>query len=474
MFDSLADSVSLTLISLPLTPVMWLLAGVVIGLLLFVLGWSIRARISQQQTNTLIEIIQASEQRLSLLKTRLSNQRDARNETPLSGFNETPVSEFSDDMTLALSDHTIIDELPDTADRTQHAIDHLDATTAQDQLAQHTPRTDTANTQPVPQPVRHNNNNRRGDNPNHMTKPPQHSTDAVQGTLGQLPGQRQQDRRSTDHRPPADGIPVVGVKHDAVQVIRQSYEHTRRRHTEELITFRDSLKKLKQQYNTKLEDQARTLAFQEREAAAKIDALNHSLSMNKHKIVGLIAEVERHKSTIEDLTKVPLQGLLPETSSRPGVHSASDNVSDLQRQIDDLSSDNQGYQLEITRLKSELRSAQLQRDQLAKATQPLTAPLTPTSAPLSSLAAAKQPSAANPSTLDTSDDLKLVKGIGPVLEKALKRHGIHQFAQIAAFTDEDIDRIASLINTAAKRIHTEQWVSAAAALHWEKYHQEVT
>ncbi len=443
MFDSLADSVTHTLTSLPLTPVMWLLAGVSSALLLFILGWAIRGRISQQQKNTLIEIIQASEQRLSVLKTRLSNQRAALNETQLSGFNETLTPGFSDDLTDALADQTIIGDLTDTTDRTQHT-----------------------NTQSA------RNIHKNSHNSNSLTRLAEtrnHTNDAAKDTPkqntsnGHTPGL--QSRVLSDQEPPDDGIPVVGVKHDTVQVIRKSYEETRRRHTEELITFRESLKKLKQQYNTKLEDQARALAFQEREAAAKIETLNHSLAMNKHKIVGLIAEVERHKSTIEDLTKVPA------SIQAPALNLADTTESDLHRQIDVLSSDNQGYQLEITRLKSELRSTQLQRDQLAatSATQPAPLPLSAAPSP-SSLAPNRQ----SANSGDTSDNLQQVKGIGPVLEKALNRHGIRQFSQIAAFTDEDIDRIALLINTAAKRIRTEQWVAAAAQLHREKYHQEVT
>ncbi len=464
MLNTLADSITHTLIALPLTPVMWLGIAVLCGCLMFVMGWVIRAQISKQQKNTLIEIIQASELRLAQVKSRLSSQRQSYGESHSDFHNETG-SDLSDtrrrDTTRTDLDQSA--RLDDSVNAEYPELDLKDSRSAAEQ-----------------QPA----------------QATEHRRSASQ-TAEPKPGQSGQSGRRDDE------IPVMDVKPSNIQILRKSYEETRRRHTEELIAFRTSLKQLKQRYSIKLEKQAQTLAAQEKEATAKIETLNHSLSMNRHKIAGLIAEVERYKSVLEDLRH-----------TREQYESGIANVAGLQQRIDTLTKDNQGYQLDITRLNSELRSVQLQREQHSG------------NAQYDSLSSTQETSASkhqrnwqqhsqsdhSPSTEDSgqrdesvqrkslnhttrnpdpttssdqlqpqarqtpagSDDLKQIKGIGPVLETALNQQGIHLFSQIAAFSDDDIERIASLINTAAKRIRRERWVAAAATLESNKFDQEVT
>jgi predicted flap endonuclease-1-like 5' DNA nuclease len=65
---------------------------------------------------------------------------------------------------------------------------------------------------------------------------------------------------------------------------------------------------------------------------------------------------------------------------------------------------------------------------------------------------------------DGGDDLKLIRGIGPAFERELKRLGVRTFAQIAAWTDEDIDRIGPQIKARPERIKRDGWVNRAAEL----------
>ncbi|MBN1655765.1 MAG: hypothetical protein JXA30_18515 [Deltaproteobacteria bacterium] len=64
----------------------------------------------------------------------------------------------------------------------------------------------------------------------------------------------------------------------------------------------------------------------------------------------------------------------------------------------------------------------------------------------------------------TGDDLTRIKGIGPRFERALKDMGITSYAQIASWTAEDIDRIASRIKIKPERIQREGWVECATEL----------
>ena len=58
------------------------------------------------------------------------------------------------------------------------------------------------------------------------------------------------------------------------------------------------------------------------------------------------------------------------------------------------------------------------------------------------------------------DDLKRIKGIGPKLERTLHGLGVRSFAQLAAFTDDDIARIDDVLDFKG-RIQREDWVGQA-------------
>jgi predicted flap endonuclease-1-like 5' DNA nuclease len=65
---------------------------------------------------------------------------------------------------------------------------------------------------------------------------------------------------------------------------------------------------------------------------------------------------------------------------------------------------------------------------------------------------------------DGSDDLKLIRGIGPAFERELKRLGVKTFAQIAAWTEQDIEELGPRIKARPERIKREEWVKRANEL----------
>ena len=71
------------------------------------------------------------------------------------------------------------------------------------------------------------------------------------------------------------------------------------------------------------------------------------------------------------------------------------------------------------------------------------------------------------------DKLEHVFGIGPVLAKRLNKIGITTFAQIARWTDADIDAIEPQLETISGRIRREGWVADSSRLHREKYGQHI-
>jgi predicted flap endonuclease-1-like 5' DNA nuclease len=62
------------------------------------------------------------------------------------------------------------------------------------------------------------------------------------------------------------------------------------------------------------------------------------------------------------------------------------------------------------------------------------------------------------------DDLKMIKGVGPAIEKTLNEMGIFSFQQIADLSEYDIDRVARRLKGFHSRIHREDWIGQARML----------
>lgn len=73
-----------------------------------------------------------------------------------------------------------------------------------------------------------------------------------------------------------------------------------------------------------------------------------------------------------------------------------------------------------------------------------------------------KPAALKPSR-GVTDDLKVIKGIGPVIEKALNAEGIYYYHQIAQFTPDNIQWVNTHLDFHG-RIEREEWIEQAKAL----------
>ncbi len=62
------------------------------------------------------------------------------------------------------------------------------------------------------------------------------------------------------------------------------------------------------------------------------------------------------------------------------------------------------------------------------------------------------------------DDLKRIKGIGPVMERSLNEQGIHSFEQLANLTKAEIDQLTAAIAAFPGRIERDDWVGSARRL----------
>jgi len=67
------------------------------------------------------------------------------------------------------------------------------------------------------------------------------------------------------------------------------------------------------------------------------------------------------------------------------------------------------------------------------------------------------------------DDLKLIVGVGPVLERMLHQLGVGTYRQIAHWSERDIDEFDAKLHEFPGRIRRDAWVTQARALHQSKY-----
>jgi predicted flap endonuclease-1-like 5' DNA nuclease len=67
------------------------------------------------------------------------------------------------------------------------------------------------------------------------------------------------------------------------------------------------------------------------------------------------------------------------------------------------------------------------------------------------------------------DDLKLIVGVGPVIERMLYQSGIASYRQIARLSEHEIDAIEARLAEFPGRIRRDGWVTQARTLHASKY-----
>ncbi|MFP7672885.1 50S ribosomal protein L21 [Marivita sp. S0852] len=73
------------------------------------------------------------------------------------------------------------------------------------------------------------------------------------------------------------------------------------------------------------------------------------------------------------------------------------------------------------------------------------------------------PKAEAPAAASGADDLKQLSGVGPALEKKLHDAGVTSFAQIAAWTDADVEEFGEKLSFKG-RIEREGWIEQAKEL----------
>jgi NADH-quinone oxidoreductase subunit J len=84
------------------------------------------------------------------------------------------------------------------------------------------------------------------------------------------------------------------------------------------------------------------------------------------------------------------------------------------------------------------------------------------------VAVAAKPSSHGGVTVLEGDDLKLIKGVGPKLEKLLHKNGIYTFAQIAKLDEQGVAELDTQLEEFKGRIVRDDWLTQAKKLAEEK------
>ena len=79
-------------------------------------------------------------------------------------------------------------------------------------------------------------------------------------------------------------------------------------------------------------------------------------------------------------------------------------------------------------------------------------------------AAPSEPEPAEPAGAEAFDDLTAIKGLGKVKAAKLVAAGVTSYAQIGAWSDDDIAEMGLTCNTSPGQIKREDWVGQAKAL----------
>lgn len=188
------------------------------------------------------------------------------------------------------------------------------------------------------------------------------------------------------------------------------------------------------------------------------DSEREALAVGRERLV--TAPSEPHAYRPPDAASPESDRLRSELSAKSGeLSSAKADHAVIASRLDACTKEREDLRHELEKLRSEM-------------TMPRTAPES-----VSTLSTPPEP-ADNPVAPATSsgtgaDDLKKIKGVGPVLERLLHEAGVTEFRHIANFTDADKERVAKAMDSFPDRIDREDWIGQARELHFAKYGERI-
>jgi NADH-quinone oxidoreductase subunit E len=229
-----------------------------------------------------------------------------------------------------------------------------------------------------------------------------------------------------------------------------------------------------------------------------LDKLHLELKGERQKVGELEAQLETMRETVADLesSTAAADAAADLATASAELDKANAELTDAKATLEDCAAARDGLSARVGELEAVVAArdatvAELEADLAAALVQPEPVAPSPLAAPIepvpAALAAAgneptKEQGLARIAEIATrtsggapaaDDDLKLVHGIGPKLERTLKGLGITSFRQIASFESDDIAFVTVALDAFKGRIERDDWMSSAAAEHAKKYNEPV-
>jgi len=208
----------------------------------------------------------------------------------------------------------------------------------------------------------------------------------------------------------------------------------------------------------RLQSQLRAQAALDKEVAdAKLN-LNKVTSEAKQKDQELVASKNK-VSILEQNLKSSQSSKENSSELQKELDSLKKQLTESQSALDSCRQSGQSQQRKITELQSNLDKVQKDRNAISESGRsPTSSENKPNPGNVSTAPAKRTPLFTAPAE---KDDLKLIYGIGPVMERILNELGITSFKQISEFSNNDIERVAKAIDTFPDRIERDDWVGGA-------------
>lgn len=173
-----------------------------------------------------------------------------------------------------------------------------------------------------------------------------------------------------------------------------------------------------------------------------------------------VAEWQQEGSLLSQVKKVT-EPLLAE--ARRQVEALEEELRQYQHRYDNLKDETDSMRRTADQLRAEL-AAEREREASLMVQLEERPPEKPAEMPEKAEKPEKPRSRFTPATWQTRDDLTLISGIGPGIQKKLNQLGIYTFQQIAEFTPEDIENVTGVLKVFKGRIGRDNWIGQAAAL----------
>ena len=183
---------------------------------------------------------------------------------------------------------------------------------------------------------------------------------------------------------------------------------------------------------------------------------------------------EEKDAIIEDLRdQVRTADNRAQAACSTALQESKTRISELEKEVDALN----GSASMLEEHKHTIEALKLKLEQIQAASKSKPAKTKPAAKPKVAAKTSSKPAAglkAPAQGLDilaaqVRDDLKLIKGIGPVMEKKLNEFGVYSFEQLGRLTNSASEALSETLESFPGRIKRDKWVSQAKTQHKKKY-----